>query len=208
MKQSSWTLCQRLKIKVTSAFPCMMWGKPLSLCAKCWKVYLPCKGGHFLYATFYFGHCKDFYMDQARNSSIYLIIVGGTIMWRGCSRKLFRAGKPQREREADARTFGWIWLEKVRGGRWRCIWAELQETRRKDWKDEDESKHAKIPRDVYEDVRGGCGGIRCNPWRQGGYGRWEVVWEVHLCMKMWEGALGRNRGHCRVARPHEMPLVN
>ena len=60
MKQSSWTLCQRLKIKVTSAFPCMMWGKPLSLCAKCWKVYLPCKGGHFLYATFYFGHCKDF----------------------------------------------------------------------------------------------------------------------------------------------------
>ena len=68
------------------------------------------------YATFYFGHCKDFYMDQARNSWISLIIVGGTIKWRGCSRKLFRAGKPQREREADARTFGWIWLEKVRVG--------------------------------------------------------------------------------------------
>ena len=45
------------------------------------------------YATFYFGHCKDFYMDQARNSWISLILVGGTIMWRGCSRKLFRAGK-------------------------------------------------------------------------------------------------------------------
>ena len=40
--------------------------------------------------------------------------------------------KPQGETDADARTLGWILAEKVRGGSWRCIWAELKETQGKD----------------------------------------------------------------------------
>ena len=60
-----------------------------------------------------------------------------------------------------------------------------------------------------EDDEGDAKESKCAKTKQGGYedARGVIRWEVQL-LDMGGGAPGRNRGHCGVVRPHEMPLVN
>ena len=117
------------------------------------------------------------------------------------------------EPQMAARTIGRILCEKVtrRGSRWRCIWPELRErcggggggAVKEETGDASENKHAKMRRGGYEDAAGGLGGIRCKP------GGWEGKGGRCKPLEVGGGcAPGRNRGQVRVARPHEMPLVN
>ena len=69
---------------------------------------------HFILVTV---RCKDLH-----GSGKKLLNIFDNSWWDNYVKRVFqetvpsRKEKPQREREADARTFGWIWLEKVRVG--------------------------------------------------------------------------------------------